>query len=87
MISRHEIVQKAKNKNPTTRMVQPNPISLIKRDSMMGKTMPPADDPELTMPNTSPRLFLNHEVVEVRQVEKIAPDPRELTIDCESSIW
>jgi hypothetical protein len=54
---------------------------------MMGKTIPPADDPELTMPNTSPRLFLNHEVVEVRQAEKIAPDPRELTMDCERSIW
>jgi hypothetical protein len=75
-----------KNINPRIRMVQANPIDLKRFVNMIGKTIPPADDPELTMPKTVARFLLNQEVVEVRDAEKMAPDPSEDNIDCESTI-
>jgi hypothetical protein len=71
---------KAKNTKPITLIVHPKPMILNRRDSKMGKTIPPADDPELTIPKTVPRLFLNHDVVEVRDAVKTAPEPMELTM-------
>jgi hypothetical protein len=53
---------------------------------MIGKTTPPADDPELTIPKTVARFLLNQEVVEVKDAVKMAPDPSELSIDWESTI-
>lgn len=73
---------KAKNMKPTALKVQPKPILLKRRDSMMGSTIPPAEDPELTMPKIVPRFFLNHDVVDVREAVNTAPEPMEL-----SSAW
>jgi hypothetical protein len=82
LIKTHEIAINAKNMNPTALKVQLKPIILNRRDSMMGSTMPPAEDPELTMPKTVPRFVLNHDVVDVREAVKTAPEPMEL-----SSAW
>jgi hypothetical protein len=76
----------SKNINPMIRVVQANPIESKRRVNMIGNTIPPADDPELTMPKTVARFLLNQEVVEVRDAAKMAPDPRELSIDWESTI-
>jgi hypothetical protein len=78
---------KAKNINPTTLNVHPKPMVLNKRDSIIGSTIPPAEDPELTIPKTVPRFFLNHDVVEVREAVKTAPEPIELSRACERRIW
>ena len=75
-----------KNINPRIRTVQANPIESKRCVNMIGKTIPPADDPELTMPKTVARFLLNQEVVEVRDAAKMAPDPSELSIDWESTI-
>jgi hypothetical protein len=78
LIRKHETAQNAENIKATTLKVQAKPIDLNSRDSIIGKTMPPADDPELTMPNTVPRRLLNHDVGEVNEAVKMAPEPIEL---------
>lgn len=60
---------------------------LNKRDSMIGKTTPPAEDPELMIPNTVPRFLWKYDVADVSDAVNIAPEPRELTIAWESKIW
>ena len=86
MTNRHEMPHMTRNMNPRIRVVQANPIDSKRCVNMIGKTIPPADDPELTMPKTVARFLLNQEVVEVRDAEKIAPEPSEHSIDCESTI-
>jgi hypothetical protein len=83
----HEIAHKAKNMNPTTLIVHPNPMVLNRRDSIIGKTTPPAEEPELMIPKTVPRFLWKYDVAEVREAVNMAPEPRELTIACESKIW
>ena len=83
----HEIAHRARNMNPTTLIVHAKSMVLNKRDSMMGKTTPPAEEPELMMPKTVPRFLWKYDVAEVRDAVKMAPEPRELTIACESKIW
>ena len=87
MMRTHEIAHKAKNISPTTLIVHANPMDLKRRDSIMGKTTPPAEEPELIIPKTVPRFFWKYDVADVRDAVNIAPEPRELTIACESKIW
>ena len=45
-------------KKPTTRMVQPYPICGINLLTMMGKMMPPVEEPDATTPSARPRRRL-----------------------------
>ena len=83
----HEMAHNARNMNPTTLIVQANPMVLNNRDSIIGKTTPPADDPELMIPKTVPRFLWKYDVADVKDAVNMAPEPRELTIACESKIW
>ena len=87
MIRTHEIAHKARNMNPTTLIVHAKPIDLKRRDSTIGRTTPPAEEPELMIPKTVPRFLWKYDVAEVKDAVNMAPEPRELTIACESKIW
>ena len=75
------MLHSTRNMKPRILTVQESPIDWNSRVSMIGKTTPPAEDPELTIPKTVARFLLNHDVVEVKEAANMAPEPRELSID------
>jgi len=72
--------------NPTTLIVHANPMVLNNRDNMIGRTTPPAEEPELMIPKTVPRFLWKYDVAEVKDAVNIAPEPRELTRAWDSKI-
>lgn len=77
----------ARNRNPSMRIVQGNPICRKRWFIMMGRQTPPRDEPAFMMPNAAARLLKNHVATDDMVALNIAPEAAAATIDCERKNW
>lgn len=81
------IAQSPSSMNARIRMAQANPRDSITFVIMMGRTTPPVEDPDTTMPRARARFLKNQVMVELSDALNTALEPRALTMLCARMIW